>query len=262
LKLDWPFVYKRKLLQCISKCQSNTEDRFNNLAKFVFNPTSKIKQKTSFRKFNLQTASIERQYGSAVSSILQLQYGFFLFNLLTLIVWIALIILPHQFLSSSSFSSKSFSISSLFTTKDFLAESIFFQGSYSNEILKNSYNLPLIYFLTTYFYFFLWFIYLTVRFASTYKQKVLNSILNSKLGIGFMCTFGRLNFTIRSDSEKSKYTKVFQRQFLDLIGNDERFKQNQSFQFKTWSYKLKIIITHLFYVILAIILGRIFEFLV
>lgn len=251
LKLDWPLTYKHNLLRYFR------ENQFNHSTRFVFSPNSNLKQTNHFRHFHLQTASIERQYGSAVSSILHLQFAFFLLNLLTLILWIALIILPYSILSSSfSFSSASFSFSTLFTTKNYLSQSLFFQGSYSNAILNDTYNLPLIYFLSTYLYFFLWFIFLTIRFASTYKQKVFDSILNTKLGIGFMCTFGRWNYTIHSDKDKDKYIQIFQRQFLDLIGNDERLVQNHPVQFRTWTYKLKRIITNCFFVLIAIVAGN------
>ena len=257
VKLDWPLSWKRLLLHHVQEDASNNHDKLNNIANFVFNPTANIKRSHRFLKFSSPIASIERQYGSGVSSIFHLQYGFFLINLLTLIIWLALIILPFRILApSTSFSNHSFSFSSIFTSKDYLSESILFQGSYSNNSIDNSYNLPLIYFLTTYLYFFVWFIFITIRFAICYKQKVFNSILNTKLGIGFMCTFGRWNYTIRSDKEKEKHLKIFQRQFLDLVGNDERIQQNSTYKYQTYGYKLKIFITNLFYIVLALALGK------
>ncbi len=178
-------------------------------------------------------------------------------NVLTLIIWLALILIPYKILTSSeSFSNVPFSFSSIFTTKGYLSESIFFQGSYSSGIINNSYNLSLIYFLTTYIYFFIWFIFLTLCFSSAYKQKVFNSILNTKLGIGFMCTFGRCNYTIQSHKEKEKHREIFQRQFLDLIENDERIKQINSYKYQTFQYKFKLIITNFFHILLSIILGK------
>jgi hypothetical protein len=256
VKLDWPLSFKHVLLDYVREETSSSNDRFNDLANFVFDPTAKIKQTRGFRRFAPTIASIERQYGSGVCSIFYLQIGFFFMNLLSLIIWLGLIILPYQFLTKSkTFSNTSFTFSSLFTTKGYLSESIFFQGAYPNIILNDAYNLPLIYLLTTYFYFFIWFIYVTIRFSSTYKQKVFNSILNTKLGIGFMCTFGRFNYTIQSDKETNKQTKVFERQFLDLIGNDERTQENHSLKYKTCGYKFKIVVTNLFYVVFSIALG-------
>ncbi len=257
VKLDWPLSFKRMLLNHVRPNESYNNDRLNNIADFIFNPTAKIKQTHRSRKFTPTIASIERQYGSGVCSIFHLQFGFFLMNILSLIIWLALIILPYQILrSSNSFSNVSFTFSSLFTSKGYLSGSIFFQGSYPNEIKNKSYNLPLIYLLTTYFYFVVWFIFITIHFSSTYKEKIFNSILNAKLGIGFMCIFGRCNYTIRSDKEKEKYLKIFQRQFLDLIGNDERFKENRSPKYQTCGYKFKTVITNLFYILLALALGK------
>jgi hypothetical protein len=257
VKLDWPLSFKRLLLHHIRKDGFDNKDRLNNIANFVFDPTSKIKRKHHFRRFLPTIASIERQYGSGVCSIFHLQYGFFLINILTLIVWLSLITFPYKILTSStSFSNESFSFSSIFTTKNYLSESLLFQGSYPYGVINNSYNLSLIYFITTYIYFFIWFIFITINFSSTYKQKVFNSILNTKLGIGFMCTFGRCNYTIQSQKESLKHIKIFQRQFLDLIGNDERIKQINSYKYQTFAYKLKLVITNLFYILLAIVLGK------
>ncbi len=257
IKLDWPLSFKRLLLHHVRNDESINKDRLNNIANFVFNPRSNIKRRHHFRSFLPTIASIERQYGSGVCSIFHLQFGFFFLNLLTLIIWLSLIIIPYKILTSSTtFSNVSFSFSSIFTTQGYLSKSILFQGSYSYGIINNSYNLSLIYFLTTYFYFFIWFIFITLRFSSTYKQKVFNSILNTKLGIGFMCTFGRCNYTIQSHKENVKHVNIFQRQFLDLIGNDERIKQIHSYKYQTFRYKFKIIITNLFYILLSIILGK------
>lgn len=114
----------------------------------------------------------------------------------------------------------------------------------------------MIYLLTTYIYFFIWFIFITIRFATAYKQKVFDSILTSKLGVGFMGTFGRCDYTIQSRRENEKHKNIFQRLYLDLIGNDERIKTNNSIKNKTIGYKFKLIITNLFYILLAIVLGR------
>jgi hypothetical protein len=257
VKLNWPLSFKRVLLDHVRQDVSISNDRFNNIANFVFDPTAKIKRTHGFRRFAPTIASIERQYGSGVCSIFHLQIGFFFMNILSLIIWLGLIILPYQILTSSkTFSNTSFSFSSLFTTKGYLSESIFFQGAYLNVIIKNSFNLPLIYLLTTYLYFVIWFIYITICFSSTYKQKVFNSILNTKLGIGFMCTFGRCNYTNQSDRETNKHMKIFERQFFDLIDNDERIKGNHSSKYQTCGYKFKIVITNLFYILLAIALGK------
>lgn len=257
VKLDWPLSFKRILLRHIRKDESENKDRLNNFANFVFDPTAKIKRTHRFNKFLPTIASIERQYGSGVCSIFHLQYGFFLINLLTLILWLLLITIPYKILTSStSFSNATFTFSSIFTTIGYLSESVFFQGSYPYGIINDSYNLSLIYFLTTYIYFFIWFIFLTVRFSSTYKQKVFNSILNTKLGTGFISTFGRCNYTLQNNKEKMKNMKIFERQFFDLIENDERIKQLSFSKYQTWTYKLKTIITNLFYILLAIILGK------
>ena len=257
VKLDWPLSFKRVLLEFVRQETSSSNDRFNDIANFVFDPAAKIKRTPGSRRFGPTIASIERQYGSGVCSIFYLQIGFFFMNILSLIIWLCLIILPYQFLTESrGFSNTSFTASTLFTSKGYLSESIFFQGAYPNVILKDAYNLPLIYLLTTYVYFLVWFIYVTIRFSSTYKRKVFNSILNTKLGTGFMCTFGRCNYTIRSDKETNKQTKILERQFLDLIGNDERTKENRSLKYKTCGYKFKLVVTNLFYIVFAIGAGR------
>ena len=262
VKIDWPLSMKRLLLHRIKEDQPNINDRLNNIANFVFDPTANLVRTHRSQKFAPTIASIERNYGSGVSAIFHLQYGFFLLNLLTLILWLALIILPYTFLSSSSSSSNlSFSFSSIFTSKDYLSQSLLFQGSYQNDRLSKSYDLPLIYFITTYLYFFIWFIFLTIRFSSTYKQKVFHSILNTKLGIGFTCTFGRWNFTIQSYREKEKHGQIFRRQFFDLIENDERIKENHSQYYRTWSYRLKLVITNLFFILLTIFIGENWKFL-
>lgn len=257
VKLDWPLSLKRSLLRHIREDQPNINDRLNNIANFVFDPTANLVRTHRSQKFAPTIASIERKYGSGVSSIFHLQYGFFLLNILTLILWLSLIILPYSILSSSSSSPNiSFSFSSIFTSKDYLSQSILFQGSYQTNRIAKSYDLPLIYFLTIYLYFVVWFIFLTIRFSSTYKQKVFHSILKTKLGIGFTCTFGRWNFTIRSHREKEKNVQIFRRQFVDLIGNDERNQENHSQQDRTWTYKFKLMITNLFFILLTILIGE------
>ncbi|CAF0837697.1 unnamed protein product [Adineta ricciae] len=256
VKLDWPLSYKRVLLRYVQHDTTDRNERFRNLANFVLDPTAKIKSPRQFHFYLPTIASVERQYGSGVCSIFHLQHGFFLINLLTFVVWVSLITIPYKVVTSSTaLSNESFTFSSLFTTKGYLAESIFFQGSYPNEIVNNKYNLPLIYFLTTYLYFFIWFIFITIRFASTYKQKVFNSILSTKLGIGFMCTFGRNDYTIQTNRENQKHRTIFQRLYRDLIENDERIQKTHFNQYKSAGYKFKIIVTNLFYIILAFALG-------
>jgi hypothetical protein len=71
-----------------------------------------------------------------------------------------------------------------------------------------------------------------------------------------MCTFGRCNYTIQSHKEKEKHREIFQRQFLDLIENDERIKQINSYKYQTFQYKFKLIITNFFHILLSIILGK------
>ncbi|CAF3152048.1 unnamed protein product [Rotaria sp. Silwood2] len=255
-KIDWPLSFKRSLLHHVQRDVYDNKGKLDNIANFVFDPTSNIKQSRRFHIFIPTIASIERQYGSGVSALFHLQIGFFFINLLTLIVWLALIIIPYNiFTSSTTFSNVTFTFSSIFTTKGYLSNSIFFQGSYPTGVIANKYNLSLIYFITTYIYFIIWFIFITIHFAITYKRKVFDSILGTKLGIGFMCTFARYDYTIKSDKEKQKHITTFQRQFLDLIENDERIESSHRNKFKTCGYKLTLIIKNLLYILLAIGLG-------
>jgi hypothetical protein len=257
VKLNWPLSFKRLLLHHVRKDESDNNDRLNNIANFVFDPAANIKRTRRFHISIPTIHSVERQYGSGVGSIFHLQLSFFLINSITLILWVSLVTIPYKILApSTSSSNNSFSFSSIFTTKGYLSESTLFQGSYPNGILDDKYNLPVIYFLTTYIYFFIWFIFITLRFSKTYKQKVFDSILNTKLGIGFMCTFGRCDYTINSTKEKEKHLKICQRQFLDLIENDERIKNSYAKQYKTFGYKFKLFVTNLFYILLAIGLGK------
>ncbi|CAF0716728.1 unnamed protein product [Adineta steineri] len=258
VKLDWPLSFKHLLLRHVRRDESDNHDKFHSLANFVFDPTANIKHRRRFQFFLPTLASIARQYGSGVCAIFHLQYGFFLINLLTLIVWVSLITVPYKIITSSTtFSNVSFTFSSLFTTKGYLSESVLFQGSYPYGIIDNKYNLSLIYFLTTYIYFFIWFIFITIRFSSAYKQKVFHSILNTKIGSGFMSTFGRNDYTIQSSKQNLKHRTIFKRLYLDLIGNDERNKKIQFSDFKSFGYKLKLIVTNLFYILLAMVLGAI-----
>jgi hypothetical protein len=257
VKLDWPLSFKHFLLHHVRRDESANHDKFQNIANFVFDPTATIKRRRHFRFLLPTIASVERQYGSGVCSIFHLQQGFFLINLLTLILWLSLITLPYKILTSSkTFSNGSFSFSSIFTTKDYLSESVLFQGSYPNEIVNNQYNLPLIYFLTTYIYFFIWFIFITIRFSSAYKRKVFHSILHSKLDLGFTCTFGRYNYRKESDENNAIQKNTFERSYLDLVGNDERIQKIHLIKYQTFGYKFKLFITNLFYILLAIALGR------
>jgi len=252
--LDWPLSLKHLLLHHVRRDESA---KLQNLANFVSDPTATIKPRRNFRFFLPTIASVERQYGSGVCSIFHLQQGFFLINFLTLILWLSLITLPYKILTSSkTFSNGSFSFSSIFTTKDYLSESVLFQGSYPNDIINNQYNLPLIYFLTTYIYFFIWFIFITIRFSSAYKRKVFHSILHSKLDLGFTCTFGRYNYTKQSDKNNEIQKNTFERSYLDLVGNDERIQKIHLIKYQTFGYKFKLFITNLFYILLAIALGR------
>ncbi|CAF1007943.1 unnamed protein product [Rotaria sordida] len=257
-KLDWPLSFKRLLLHHVQKDVYDNKGKLDNIANFVFDPTANIKPRRSFHILIPTIASVERQYGSGVSALFHLQNGFFFINLLTLIVWLALIIIPYNVLKSSTTSSNlTFTFASIFTTKDYLSESNLFQGSYPRGVINDKYNLSLIYLITTYIYFIIWFIFITIRFSITYKRKVFNSILSAKLGIGFMCTFARCDYTIKSDKEKRKHIKAFQRQFLDLIGNDETIESNHQNRFKTCGYKFKLVITSLLHIVLAIGLGGI-----
>ena len=256
-KLDWPLSYKCLLLHQIKADIPGSSDKLNDVASFLFDPISNIKRTRRFGKLVSTTTSMERQYGSGVSAIFRLQIEFFLVNLLTLLVCLALITIPYDILKSSTiFSNSSFSFSSIFTTKGYLSESILFQGTYSNDLKHDKYDLPLIYLLTIYVYFFIWMIFITVRFSSTYKQKIFDTILRTKLDIGFVCTFGRYDYSIGSLEKKKKYRKVFERQFLDLIESSERIQRNNLKRYETFGYKLKLFITNLFYVLLAIGLGK------
>ena len=256
-KLDWPLSYKCLLLHQIKADIPGSSDKLNDVASFMFDPISNIKRKPRFDKLVSTMTSMERQYGSGVSAIFRLQIEFFLVNLLTLIVCLALITIPYDILkSSATFSNSSFSFSSIFTTKDYLSESIFFQGAYSNDLKHDKYDLPLIYLLTIYVYFFIWMIFITVRFSSTYKQKIFDTILSTKLDIGFVCTFGSYDYSIGSLEKKKKHRKAFERRFLDLIESIERIKRNNLKKYETFGYKLKFFITNLFYVLLAIGLGK------
>ncbi|CAF4924937.1 unnamed protein product [Rotaria sp. Silwood1] len=257
-KIDWPLSFKRLLLHRVQRDLSDNQGKLDNIANFVFDPTASIKQNRRFHIFIPTIASVERQYGSGVSALFHLQTGFFLINLLTLIVWLALIIIPYNILKSSTTSSNvTFTFSSIFTTKGYLSETILFQGSYPKEIIDEKYNLSLIYLITTYIYFIIWFIFITIRFAITYKRKLFDSILSAKLGIGFMCTFARHDYTIKTDKEKQKHMTAFHRQFLDLIENDERIESNHQNQNKIRGYKIKMVIKNLLYILLAIGLGAI-----
>ena len=210
-----------------------------------------------FRFSILSVASIERKFGSAVSSLFQLQHRFFLMNFFSLIVWISAIVIPYKVMTgSSSISNVSFDLSSIFTTEGYLAESIMFQSSYPNIILRGRYNLPLIYLITSYCYFFFWFIFLTIQFAASYKQKVLKSILNENLGNGFMCTFAKYDYTIVSKEARIKHQKIIYRQFCDFIEICKQKNQVTLKYFKTNRYRVKLLITNLFYIILAIGLGK------
>jgi hypothetical protein len=71
-----------------------------------------------------------------------------------------------------------------------------------------------------------------------------------------MCTFARYDYTIHSTKEKEKLEKSFQRQFLDLIENDERIKKIHWKKYKTFGYTLKLIVANLFYITLAFALGN------
>ena len=178
-------------------------------------------------------------------------------NFFTLIVWLGVITIPYLILrSSKSVSDAPFEFVTIFTGKGFLARSIFFQGFYSDQVLRTHYDPPLIYLAMSYVYFFLWFVFLTIRFSSAYKQKVLKSILNNKSGNGFMSTFANYDYTSNSIKTRDRYRAQFERQYRDLIGNDERTKQVDAKRFRSKNYKLKIIVTNLFNLLLGLTLGR------
>ncbi|CAF3909465.1 unnamed protein product, partial [Rotaria magnacalcarata] len=256
VKLDWSLSHRRLLLHEVQRDASDNQDKLDNIANFVFDPTINIKRNRRFGTFIPTISSVERLYGTGVCAIFHLQTAFFLVNLLTMVIWIALIIIPYNILKPSATSSNvTFSFSSIFTTKGYLSQSILFQGTYPRGIINEKYNLSLIYFVTTYIYFFIWFVFITIRFSTTYKRKVFNSILHTKLGIGFRGTFARYDYTIRSSNQKQKHTEALQRQFLDLIENDETIDRVLLKKFETPQYKFKIVITNLFYILLAIGLG-------
>ncbi|CAF4070820.1 unnamed protein product, partial [Rotaria magnacalcarata] len=258
VKLDWSLSHRRLLLHEVQRDASDNQDKLDNIANFVFDPTINIKRNRRFGTFIPTISSVERLYGTGVCAIFHLQTAFFLVNLLTMVIWIALIIIPYNILKPSATSSNvTFSFSSIFTTKGYLSQSILFQGTYPRGIINEKYNLSLIYFVTTYIYFFIWFVFITIRFSTTYKRKVFNSILHTKLGIGFRGTFARYDYTIRSSNQKQKHTEALQRQFLDLIENDETIDRVLLKKFETPQYKFKIVITNLFYILLAIGLGGI-----
>lgn len=253
--MDWPIGLKRFLLQYIREENVHIDDRLNHIANFVFDPRVDRVRTPKFRQL---ISSIERTYGSAVSSIFNLHYIFFLLNILTFIIWLGLIILPYLMLTPEDSSPEiSFSFSSIFTGKDYLEQSIFFQGHYRNGLMSISYDLPLIYILTSYLYYIVWFIVLTIRFASSYKRKVFHAILSTRLGVGFTCVFGRWNYAIHSQREKGKISQVFRREFVDLIENDERMKSDQSDHYQTWIYRLKMIVINLVFIIFTFSLGKI-----
>ncbi|CAF1901499.1 unnamed protein product [Rotaria magnacalcarata] len=253
VKLDWSLSHRRLLLHEVQRDASDNQDKLDNIANFVFDPTINIKRNRRFGTFIPTISSVERLYGTGVCAIFHLQTAFFLVNLLTMVIWIALIIIPYNILKPSATSSNvTFSFSSIFTTKGYLSQSILFQGTYPRGIINEKYNLSLIYFVTTYIYFFIWFVFITIRFSTTYKRKVFNSILHTKLGIGFRGTFARYDYTIRSSNQKQKHTEALQRQFLDLIENDETIDRVLLKKFETPQYKFKIVITNLFYILLAI----------
>ena len=254
MKLNWPLGLKRSLWRYIRETNVNINDRLNHLANFVWDPHVNLVRTKHFRRL---TSSIERNYGSAVSSIFHLQFIFFLLNIFTFILWLALIVLPYSLLiPSHSFTNISFDFSSIFTTRDYLSQSIVFQGNYRRDLLSKSYDLPLIYMLTSYLYYVVWFIFLTIRFASTYKRKIFHSILNSKLGLGFMCVFGRWNYATHSDRQKEKYQKTFRKEFRDLVENDERMKSDEVEIYQTWTYRLKMIAINLLFILFSILLGK------
>lgn len=257
VKLDWPLSFKRLLLHHVQRDASEKNVKLDSFADVLFDPKLIIKQTHRFSAFIPTVALVERQYGSGVASIFHLQIGFFLINLLTLILWLAVIIIPYKVFDSSTKSSNvSFSFASIFTTNGYLSESILFQGSYPSGVIGRKYNLSLWYFVTTYIYFFIWFIFITIRFATAYKRKIFDSILNAKLGTGFMCTFARYNFTVRTEKDKQKYMANFLRQYRDFMGNDERIKETHSKKFQTFQYKFKMVVTYSFYIVLAIAFGE------
>lgn len=238
---------------------NTNRDKLDNFADFMLDPTTNIKRIRRFGTLIPTIATVERQYGSGVCSIFYLQNAFFLTNLLTLVVWLALIIIPYNILKAPPpvpTPSIPFSFATIFTTKGYLSASTLFQGSFPKGMLNDKYNLSLVYFITTYIYFFIWFIFIAIRFSITYRRKVFSSILNTKLDIGFVGTFARYDFTISSSKEKQKRLEAVQRQFLDLIENDERIDKVYLKKFETHSYKFKIAISNLFYILLSIGLGK------
>ena len=200
---------------------------------------------------------MERQYGSAVGSIFHLYYVFFLMNFFTLLVHLGAITIPYQIVKSSDlFSNVHFDFSSIFTTKGYLANSILFQGAYIKDHTDGRYDISLIYLLVSYVYFFVWFLFLTIRYASVYKRKVLKKILNKNSGTGFLSTFARYDYTIVTKANLDKHRLMLERQYRDLIDDDERIRVNNSKEFQKGRYHLKLLVTAAFHLLFALVLGK------
>ena len=165
--------------------------------------------------------------------------------------------IPYQTLTTSQrLPNASFALSTLFTTKGFLAQSNLFQGSYPAGLVNDKYDLSLFYLVSSYLYFLIWFIFLTQRFASAYKQRIFHSVLASTRALSFVSTFARYNYATRASTDKAKSEGMFQRIYLDLMLDDRRTADGTSKPTKTVKLRLKMIITNLFYVVLALVLSE------
>jgi hypothetical protein len=217
-------------------------------------------------------SSIERRYGSAVSMIFQVHRRLFLMNVATLLLWLGSMTIPYQLVrsdqSSSSFASNqssssssssyssAFHLASLFTSQGYLEHSLFFIGSYSPDVTKGRYNLPLIYLVMSYAYFLVWLIYLATRYADSYRQKLLKTILTTKTSRGFTITFALFDFSIMSMKERSKQQITYSRQYQDLFTINEQNAMINSRRTQTRQYKAKLLVTNLFYAVLPVSLGK------
>ena len=165
--------------------------------------------------------------------------------------------IPYQTLATSQRSPNvSFALSTLFTTKGFLEQSNLFQGSFPAGLINGKYDLSLFYLLTSYIYFIIWFVFLTQLFASAYQQKIFHSVLTSTRAVNFVSTFARYNFATQASKDKGKSEGMFKRIYRDSMADERRTIDRNAKPKKTIERRLKMIITNLFYMILALVLSE------
>ncbi|CAF1056651.1 unnamed protein product [Didymodactylos carnosus] len=184
------------------------------------------------------------------------------------ILWFCLITLPFLILGSYS-PPKRFTFDTIFNTRGYLENSLLFYGVYPNQSLpiRNesnnqhyhvNYPIPLIYLLCGYFYFIFWFIFIGIRFSYVYKNNVLDSILRSKRGNGFLSTFARWDYTIHEDEHKKEQIQICYNQLREIINHENNKRLNRKKKhdyYKSYYYIFKIVIINLLYVGLAVGLG-------